>query len=215
MTFQSLSSSKFRTVFGIWRKAPPAERDLEAQTEVVGPREYYLHIDISTPPAARTHTPHAQPSYSTEDEEGTDPVDDFFGVVRSSHPSRSCTGTQDSRHDAARIIVQNDDVPPPYTYASDPPAYSRVAEHPTLAMYLFRFGFLFPLFWIAGSLILISPLRAPEDWELSKTEAERQELIVTMRRSEVKWAKRCLIALSVFLSVVLVAVLIVVFVKRS
>lgn len=141
MTFQSLSSSKFRTVFGIWRKAPPAERDLEAQTEVVGPREYYLDIDISTPPAARTHTPHAQPSYSTEDEEGTDPVDDFFGVVRSSHPSRSCTGTQDSRHDAARIIVQNDDVPPPYTYASDPPAYSRVAEHPTLAMYLFRFGF--------------------------------------------------------------------------
>ena len=35
---------------------------------------------------------------------------------------------------------------------------------------------MFPLFWVAGALILLSPLRAPEEWALSKTEAEREEL---------------------------------------
>lgn len=81
-------------------------------------------------------------------------------------------------------------------------------------MYLFRFGFLFPLFWLAGALILISPLRAPEDWEVSKTEAEREELIESMRRTEMKWAKRCLVAFSLFSLVILVAVLAAVFIMK-
>ncbi|KAI0944940.1 hypothetical protein AcV7_001607 [Taiwanofungus camphoratus] len=209
------SSSTLRTVFGRWGKVAFAERDLEAQT-IVGAREHFLDIALPAPPAAYTHAPRTLPSQTeVDEEEGTDPVDDFFGVVRPSHPLRPVAGSQDSRHDAAHALVHHDDVPPPYTYASEPPAYSRVAEYPTLAMYLFKLGFLFPLFWLAGALILISPLRAPEDWELSKTEAERQELIETMRRAEVKWAKRCLLALSVFAVAVLVVVLTVVFVRRS
>ncbi|EPS97415.1 hypothetical protein FOMPIDRAFT_23496, partial [Fomitopsis schrenkii] len=127
-------------------------------------------------------------------------IDDFFGAS-------SARGTQDSRHDAVSLPVHHDDAPPPYSYPAEPPAYTRYAEHPTLAMYLFKFGFLFPLFWIAGALILISPLRAPEEWELSKTEAEHQELIEGMRRTEIKWAKRCLIALLVLTVAIVVVAL--------
>lgn len=52
-----------------------------------------------------------------------------------------------------------------------------------------------------GVLILISPLRAPTAadaeaaWLPEKTEAEREEIIARMRKTEVKWAKRCLWAL--------------------
>ena len=71
---------------------------------------------------------------------------------------------------------------------------------------------MFPLFWLAGALILLSPLRAPEDWEAGKPEAERAELVASMRRTEVRWARRCLGALVVFVlgaaAVVLSAVLV-------
>ena len=69
---------------------------------------------------------------------------------------------------------------------------------------------MFPLFWLAGSLILLSPLRAPEDWEPSKPEYERQELIESMRRTEIKWARRCLGALIIF-SLITIAVVLGVF----
>ncbi|OBZ77522.1 hypothetical protein A0H81_02497 [Grifola frondosa] len=133
--------------------------------------------------------------------EGTDPADDFFGVTYPSRPTRPLVGTQDSRHDN----------PPPYVCASEPPAYTQVSVQPTLAMYLFKLGFLFPPFWILGSLILLTPLAAPAEWEPSKPEMERQELIASMRRSEMKWAKRSLLALSVLLLVILIIVLLVVF----
>ena len=74
---------------------------------------------------------------------------------------------------------------------------------------------MFPLFWVAGALILLSPLRAPEEWALSKTEAERAELIASMRRTEVRWARRCLVALAVLVVVVLAVVLAVVFSRRA
>ena len=74
---------------------------------------------------------------------------------------------------------------------------------------------MFPLFWVAGALILLSPLRAPEEWALSKTEAEREELIASMRRTEIKWARRCLIALSVLILIVLAVVLAVIFARRA
>ena len=74
---------------------------------------------------------------------------------------------------------------------------------------------MFPLFWVAGALILFSPLSAPADWETSKPELEREELIASMRRAEVKWARRCLAALSVFTLVVVALVLALVFALRA
>jgi len=64
----------------------------------------------------------------------------------------------------------------------------------------------FPPFWIMGALILLSPLRPPSAatdaeaaWLPEKTEAEREQIIAQMRRVEVKWAMRCLLALIVFI----------------
>ena len=65
----------------------------------------------------------------------------------------------------------------------------------------------FPLFWILGSLILCIPLRAPTDWEPTKTAEERAELIAHMRQAEKKWARRCLVALSSLTIVVVVIAL--------
>ena len=74
---------------------------------------------------------------------------------------------------------------------------------------------MFPLFWVAGAFILLSPLHAPEDWEESKPEFVRQELIESMRRTELKWARRCLYALIVFSLAVSSAVLCAFLVMRS
>ena len=74
---------------------------------------------------------------------------------------------------------------------------------------------MFPLFWVAGALILLSPLRAPEDWESAKPEYERQEIIESMRRTELKWARRCLAACVLFALVAVSIALSVFFVMRS
>ena len=74
---------------------------------------------------------------------------------------------------------------------------------------------MFPLFWVAGAFILLSPLRAPEDWESAKPEIERQELIESMRRTEIKWAKRCLYALLTLLVFVAAVVTTALLVMRS
>ncbi|KIJ94810.1 hypothetical protein K443DRAFT_683492 [Laccaria amethystina LaAM-08-1] len=134
------------------------------------------------------------------------PTDELFGYTFSSSPR-----TRDSRHDSVRMSIS--DVPPPYVEESDVPAYTLHAPEPmTLAMYLFKFGFLFPPFWIFGALILLSPLREPPTssadapaWMPEKTEAERQQIIAEIRTVEVKWAKRCLWAILVLIIVSAVA----------
>ncbi|KAJ6570124.1 hypothetical protein DFH09DRAFT_422177 [Mycena vulgaris] len=124
----------------------------------------------------------------------TDPIDDFFGVARIS------SRTHDSR-----------DVLPPYV---DAPEYTTRATEPvTLAMYLFKFGFLFPPFWIMGVFILLSPLRAPAPadtpgaWLPEKTAAERALILKRMRTVELKWARRCLYALLGLVHIVIAVVI--------
>ncbi|KAF5332064.1 hypothetical protein D9758_016253 [Tetrapyrgos nigripes] len=126
--------------------------------------------------------------------------------------SLSRSSTHESRHDRClSLSAQNAErdvelgmAPPAY---EEPPVYTKKDEPLTLAMYLFKFGFLFPPFWILGAFILFSPLRAPEAvadstdapsaWLPDKTEAERQAVIDHMRKAELKWAWRCLWALLV------------------
>ncbi|KAG6857209.1 hypothetical protein H0H87_007628 [Tephrocybe sp. NHM501043] len=119
------------------------------------------------------------------------PLDDYFGY------NLSASRTRESQHDLSVV----DTLP---AYVEDlPPTYSLKAPEPaTLALYLFKFGFLFPPFWIMGVWILLSPLRAPSNdadveggWMADKTEAERARVIEEMRKTEIRWAKRCLWAL--------------------
>lgn len=64
-----------------------------------------------------------------------------------------------------------------------------------------------------GAFILFTPLRAPPtspqdeeatvgSWLPEKTEAEKEAFITHMRKAELKWAKRCLIAFLIFAVVV-------------
>ncbi|KAI0711110.1 hypothetical protein C8T65DRAFT_574967 [Cerioporus squamosus] len=203
-----VASTSRPTVFGLFDRTATPVQDIDIEAQLATP--------IAPPSPARTHTRRAVRASIVE--ETTDAVDDFFGASR---PSRHA-GTRESRHDEIRLSMHTDSesdsemLPPPYEQCSvEPPAYARVADQPTLAMYLFKFGFLFPLFWLPGALILLSPLRAPSDWEASKPELERAELIESMRRTEVKWARRCLVALVIFLLAVAAAVLCAVVVVRT
>ncbi|KAH9933244.1 uncharacterized protein BXZ73DRAFT_89857 [Epithele typhae] len=195
-SFTTTSSPARPTLFGLFERPATPERDIEAQTS----------SPVAPPSPARTHTPRAR------SEDAVDPIDTFFGVShsRSRESLALSAGTRDSRHDELRhsTLVESETAtlaPPSYEESLAPPAYTQVSDQPTLAMYLFKFGFLFPLFWVAGAFILLSPLNAPEGWEPSKPEHERQEIIESMRRTEVRWAKRCLYALLVF-GVLIVAV---------
>ncbi|KAI0073657.1 hypothetical protein K474DRAFT_1603012 [Panus rudis PR-1116 ss-1] len=197
-----MSASQIQNVVvvpGTWAAVPSTTT---TDSSAALPAQVITGTRLPAPAPVLAHTPRAQST--------SDPIDDFFGVTPSNR------GTQESRHDINVVPTHIDiEAPPPYADASDLPSYASVAEPPTLAMYLFKFGFLFPLFWLAGVIILLSPLSAPENWEPTKTEAERQELIALLRKTERKWAKRCLVAFLVFALIVLAISLTAVLVMRS
>ena len=127
----SASSSTARpTFFGLFDRTATPELDIEAQ--------------LPQPTPVRTHAPRAQ--RTSFDEPATDAVDAFFGVSHASSSRRtlSLTGTRDSRHDELRqstSVESESDAPPSYADSLEPPAYTQVSDQPTLAMYLFKFGF--------------------------------------------------------------------------
>ena len=63
--------------------------------------------------------------------------------------------------------------------------------------------------------MLLCPLHAPEGWEPTETESEREELVVCLRRAEVKWAKRCRVAFSVFVLVLTAMIVTIVLARRA
>ncbi|KAI9569267.1 hypothetical protein HD554DRAFT_2020784 [Boletus coccyginus] len=173
------------TVHGSWRRASSsADVDLEAQA-ITG-----IHAPFTLPTAVRAPAVPIPTPHGTT----TDTIDDLFGVT---HPH----ATHESQHDLYPSLDGHDIPPPPYGANAEPPAYPADSniEPITLAMYLFKFGFLFPPLWIFGSLILITPLTAPTNFEPSKSETERQELVQIIRDAELRWAKRCAWALVVLL----------------
>ncbi|KAJ3724581.1 hypothetical protein C8R42DRAFT_708652 [Lentinula raphanica] len=153
-------------------------------------------------PVAVVHNAHESTRSSTESP--ISPFDSFFGYTLCQ------TATRESQHDrplnSSSFSSESELLPPAYV---EPPAYEMHQTEPTtMAMCLFKFGFLFPPFWIMGALILLTPLRAPEPsssstlpvaWLPEKTPAEKQQIISRMRSAEIKWAWRCLIALCILL----------------
>lgn len=124
----SSSTAATNTITGTWApttSASATDLELEAQV-VVGTHEPLAlntlprYSSIASPSRAATQSPRT--------------ASPFFG-------------TQDSRHDDRRASLYLES-PPPYA-ASDAdsaeagglPSYASVAEPPTLAMYLFKFGF--------------------------------------------------------------------------
>ncbi|CUA71726.1 PH and SEC7 domain-containing protein 1 [Rhizoctonia solani] len=94
------------------------------------------------------------------------------------------------------------DSPPYYQPA---PSYEAVEDPITLASYLFKYGFVFPLFWLVGAFIIISDLHhestssssylesqppsptAPKD--IYELQLKREEMAL-LRLAELKWAWR-------------------------
>jgi len=139
-----------------------------------------------TPPAA----------YHSAQQIQADQLADFFG---------------DSRKSRTRAVI-----PPPYSSDGEIqlPKYEAKSEPVTLARFMFIYGFMFPPFWIMGLIILGSELRPTPGWEADKTEDEKVSLLAEMRKTEVKWAKRCVYALLTLITIILCIVMIVVFAKR-
>jgi len=110
--------------------------------------------------------------------------------------------------------------------ADNPPKYSlRLGRNDsgdplTWPAISFRIGFLFPLFWLFGALTLITPqglsdrifmpwfkdfAPSADSWlNTLQTEAEKEEYLARMRVAEIRWAKWCLFAFSLFLLIVAV-----------
>ncbi|KZV99040.1 hypothetical protein EXIGLDRAFT_746364 [Exidia glandulosa HHB12029] len=140
-------------------------------------------------------------------------------VASSSEPAQAAAPSHDAQNAPASSAAPIDVPPPVYTRSAAPPPYvedeeSADKELNTLARQLFQYGFFFPLFWFVGACILASNLNPPENWEETKTEDERRELIARLRATEVKWARRCLFASIGFLFLIATVVVVAVVVPR-
>ncbi|CAE6481380.1 unnamed protein product [Rhizoctonia solani] len=108
------------------------------------------------------------------------------------------------------------DSPPYYQPA---PSYEAVEDPITLASYLFKYGFVFPLFWLVGAFIIISDLHH-ESTSSSYLESQppsptalkdiyelqlKREEMALLRLAELKWAWRCAYAFAIWFALVIVA----------
>ncbi|OXG46160.1 hypothetical protein J010_05888 [Cryptococcus neoformans] len=91
------------------------------------------------------------------------------------------------------------------------PTYSKTSkEEPnTLAKVLWKWGFLRPLLWFIGMTIMWIPLKSTEEEHDPEKAQKLEEMIVILRKTELKYAKRCAWAFSGF-SVMLIVLVVVV-----
>ncbi|OXC70183.1 hypothetical protein AYX13_01092 [Cryptococcus neoformans] len=91
------------------------------------------------------------------------------------------------------------------------PTYSKTSkEEPnTLAKVLWKWGFLCPLLWFIGMIIMWIPLKSTEEEHDPEKAQKLEEMIVILRKTELKYAKRCAWAFSGF-SVMLIVLVVVV-----
>ncbi|KAG8745272.1 hypothetical protein FRC10_008445 [Ceratobasidium sp. 414] len=113
------------------------------------------------------------------------------------------------------------DAPPQY-FVPPAPSYETVEDPVTLASYLFKYGFVFPLFWLVGAFIIISDLQQDPN-SLSHVEAPpsspqkspyelqlKREEIALLRLAELKWAWRCAYAFAIWFTLFIIALAVVI-----
>jgi len=143
---------------------------------------------------------HSSSSLVKDDEECTDAIDDFFGVTR----PRSSTEKEE-------VASQ---LPPPYAHDLESasvslPSYSEangsapLSEPYTIPEAFFKWGFLFPLFWPLGALLLIN-FHSPTELTAWYSPEESAERVRFLRTAERRWAQRCALATVVLVFVALV-----------
>ncbi|KAG9114677.1 hypothetical protein FRC07_007613 [Ceratobasidium sp. 392] len=148
-------------------------------------------------------------------------IDNFFGgpaAVKKPKPAatKKSSRGKDEMYTHQRGSSQGTLAPPPY----EVPAHLAPTPKPmTIAKHLFKFGFLFPPFWVIGACILWSPLRVdpapnsnPEpssslqkDIEAGYASVAQAEVAVA-RKTELVYARRCLIAAITFVMLVIIVI---------
>ncbi|EIN04845.1 hypothetical protein PUNSTDRAFT_55205 [Punctularia strigosozonata HHB-11173 SS5] len=191
----AFTCSSSQIIHGYWTKSKTQEQIRDNDVLVTAVREASAPEATLASPAPAHVTSSARSHPQDQELDGTDAVDDFFGFTRTTRP---------------RPLSSTSDLPPPYPTQGDLPAYSIEEQHEpvTLAMHLFKYGFLFPPFWIIGTIVLFCSLNAPADWHSEKTDLERQQLLTDIRVAERRWAKRCAYALIALTFFVIIAVII-------
>ncbi|KAG8780015.1 hypothetical protein FRC12_023574 [Ceratobasidium sp. 428] len=148
-------------------------------------------------------------------------MDNFFGYSSPKKPKPAATKKssrgQDEMytHTRSSSNSQGTLTPPPYEV---PDHLAPTPKPMTIAKHLFQFGFLFPPFWVIGACILWSPLRAdpnpnPEPTTLPKdieagyaSPAYQKAELGVARKTELVYARRCLIAAITFLVLVVIVI---------
>ncbi|KAG8850573.1 hypothetical protein FRB96_009664 [Tulasnella sp. 330] len=191
-------SRRTRANAGGVSSSPPVERfDLEMG-------------DLTGTNAAITPSSPTPPQY----DELPDRLGDFISPPEPTRarPSggRGCTSGTSSGTIATDVISPHRRVP----YLPPPPAFGVKQSPDTVSRTFFFYGFVFPLFWFMGSLVLVLKLHPiPEDCG-GKPPSEQADQLLLLRAAEEKWAYRCLAASIVFI-IGLGAVIIAVIVVRS
>lgn len=138
-----IEMSAIRAIFTSWFSSAPSQHGIDIEAQTIASVPLPTQSPLSSPAPVHLNAPQVQSSHSQE-EGTTNAIDDFFGVT---YTRRS--GSQNSRRENAtrspesspQLQAGEEIAPPPYAEASDLPSYAAVADPPTLAMYLFKFGF--------------------------------------------------------------------------
>nr|XP_031859537.1 uncharacterized protein CI109_004999 [Kwoniella shandongensis]KAA5526609.1 hypothetical protein CI109_004999 [Kwoniella shandongensis] len=98
------------------------------------------------------------------------------------------------------------------TFSEDLPRYAEQTqtEPKTLAKALWKWGFLCPLFWIVGVMIMFIPLKAELPEEDPEKAQKLEEMITVLRKTEMKYAKRSMYSLVGFVALIAIIVIVVI-----
>ncbi|KAG8925835.1 hypothetical protein FRC03_006159 [Tulasnella sp. 419] len=132
-------------------------------------------------------------------------IDEFFGVTQ---PLRAVVLERSVIEDngPGRISMAST-LPPPYDTPDAPaPAYDDIQEPATLSRCFFYYGFVFPLFWILGALILFITLRPTPESECGKTAEQQAEELAIIRRTEIRWSQKCVLAIFILIIAITITV---------
>ncbi|KAF9468171.1 hypothetical protein BDZ94DRAFT_1247364 [Collybia nuda] len=158
------------------------------------------HCQLPLPPAVHMTAPAPSRSRMTTDSSSSRTI-----VASHAGSTRWPAGTT--------TTMSYGDSLPPYSLDTELPRYTRVPEivvtfpePPTITMYLFWSGFLFPLLWIFGAFTLKytcyrSSCSVNSDSSSEKAEDTRHNFVYRRRETEIKWARRCIWASTIMLCI--------------
>ncbi|KAF8603977.1 hypothetical protein BDV93DRAFT_441473 [Ceratobasidium sp. AG-I] len=123
-----------------------------------------------------------------------------------------------------QVLARRQSDAPPQYHVPPAPSYEAVEEVVTLASYLFKYGFVFPLFWLVGAFIIVSDLQHGADASASALESQpsspttpkspyelqlKTEEMALLRLAELKWAWRCAYAFAIWFVLAITALAVV------